>query len=317
MMFSFSFSKGDPATVFSDPYSIVLTEQMAEKYFQDEDPLGKILTVENQYDFKVTGVIESTPDNSTIGTEFYIPISFATIRANNENYLSTWYNCAFYTFAQLQKGADYREVNQKILKRIKQSHPESNLESFLFPFSRIHLHSISGRGGFISSLVIFSIIALAILAIAIINFVNLMTARSGKRIREVGLRKVVGARRSELIKQFYCESMLHALAACLLAGVLVELLLPTFESLLGTQLSMNFFSNPLVIPGLLAIALLTGILAGTYPALRLSGYEPVKAFRGTTMIKTRRSPFRRGLVVFQFVISISLIISTTVTSICP
>lgn len=310
-MFTIPFVKGDPNTALNDPFSIVISERIAEKYFGEDNPIGKMLKIQNEYDFTVTGVFENLPDNSTFGFDILCPVIFTRL-INRPNYIDTWYNCAFYTFVQLDKNVDYQNVNERILKRIKQSDPESNLESYIFPFKKIHLHWISGEGGLIESVRMFAIIAFLILGIAIINFVNMITARSGRRAKEVALRKVVGAERRELIFQFLFEAIVHVVIASVLAVVLAELLLPIFRSLMGDMLKMNLFTNPLIPIGLVSIAIVTGLLSGSYPALMLSAYHPVKSLTKVSTVATKRSWFRRALVVTQFVVSILLIISTIV-----
>jgi len=311
-MFTFPFIQGDPETALDDPYSLVISQEIAEKYFGDENPVGKVVTWENTYDFTITGVTENLPDNTTLGANIYFPMAFSRVSSQREDYIDTWSNCAFYNLVQLQKGANWEEVSLKIRDRIRQSDPETNLESFLFPYKRLHLHWISGEGGLIETVQMFSIIGLLILSIAIINFVNLMTARAGRRAREVGLRKVVGARRTELIKQFIGESLLHAFAACFVAIALVELLLPTFSEYMGDALRINYFVDWQIILGILSITLLTGLASGSYPAFFLASFQPVKSLKGGGIISVKRSWFRRILVVSQFVISIILIISTTI-----
>ena len=309
-MFTFPLIKGDPLTALDDPYSIIISEKTAEKYFGDEDPIGKTLIFQNQHDFTVTGVAKNIPDNSTIYFDFLAPIACAN-EVISDGYTDTWYNCAFYTMAQLREGADYQAVSEKIRGRIKQSFGESNLESFLFPFSKLRLYSFSGKGGYIETVRMFLIIAILILVIAIINFVNLMTARSGRRAKEVGMRKVVGAFRGELIKQFFGEAILHAIIAAVIAIALVELLLPAFRTLMHDSVPFNF--TEITIPlGILFIAILTGLLAGSYPALLLSSYRPVRVLKTSAGSESRRSWFRRILVVSQFAISILLIICTTI-----
>jgi putative ABC transport system permease protein len=309
-MFTFSLVKGDSQSALSQPYSLVITEKTAEKYFGDEDPVGKTLRVDNKCDFTVTGVAENLPSNSTLGFDFLAPISNAYELGGNA--IDTWYNCSFYSMVQLSKGADYRAVSQKIKSRVKQSKEDSNLEPFLFPFSKIVLYSISGEGGYIETVKTFVLLALLILIIAIINFVNLMTARSGRRAKEVGVRKVVGATRGELARQFFGESIIYAIVAGIIAVLLVELFLPPFASLMGQSLSLDLFSAVTVSLVVISTAILTGILSGSYPALLLSSFTPARVLKGSDGSEKRRSWFRRILVVCQFAVSIVLIVSTAV-----
>jgi putative ABC transport system permease protein len=310
-MFTFPLVKGDPRTALSDLHSIIITQKTARKYFGDEDPMGKILRIDNECDVTVTGVAQDMPTNSILWFDFLLPIGLADVLTRMDR-TDTWYNCCFYTMVQLDKQADYRTVIEKIKNRIKQSKEDSNLEPYLFPFSKLHLHWISGEGGYIDTVKRFILIALLILGIAIINFVNLMTARSGKRAREVGLRKVVGASRRELIRQFFGESILHAMIAGIIGMLLVELFLTPFGRLMGESFSLDLFQDVTVIMGVIAIAIVTGILAGSYPALLLSGFMPVKTLKGAEGGEGKRLWPRRILVVCQFAVSLVLIISTLV-----
>jgi len=311
VMMSLPAVAGDTRTALSEPYSIVLTREMAEKYFGTEDPMGKTLIVDNKYNLTVTAVLENVPSNSSIRFNILVPMSFDGVLFF-ENYIQTWFNCSFYTLAQLHEDADYHDVSDKIAGRIKQALPESNLEPFLYPLKNLHLYSISGKGGHIENVRFFILIALVILLIACFNFMNLATARFSKRAKEVGLRKVIGAKKSEIIIQFLSESILFSLTALVLALVLVEIMLPVFNGLAGTSLTMNYYSDPTLVLSLLGIALVTGIVAGSYPALFLSSFMPVRVLKGTLVEGKKGSWFRKILVVSQFVLSIILIIGTLV-----
>ena len=310
-MFTFPLVKGDPRTALSDRHSVVITQKAARKYFGDEDAMGKILRIDNECDVAVTGIAQDLPKNSTFGFEFLMPIGLAEVMSRMPR-IDTWYNCSFYTIAQLRRDADYRKVSQKIRNRAKQSKQDSNLEPYLFPFSKLHLYWISGEGGYIDTVKRFTVVALLILGIAIINFVNLMTARSGKRAREVGLRKAVGAGRGELIGQFFGESMMHAAIAGIIGMLLVELLLAAFGRLMGESLSLSLFNDLTVVLTAMCIIVVTGVLAGSYPALLLSGFKPVRTLKGSGGGEGKRSWPRRILVVCQFVVSLVLILSTMV-----
>lgn len=309
-MFSFPLLKGNPHTALIEPYSLVITERIAAKYFQDEDPLGKTLILDNQYAFTVTGVAKNVPANSTIQFDLLAPLEI--FRDMQPDYLDTWYNCSFYTYAQLQPGADYLDVSGKIKGRVKASREESNLEPFLFPLTKIHLYSIMGDGGLIKMVYLFAVIALMILLAACINFMNLSTACAGTRAKEVGMRKVIGARRAEIARQFLSESLLLSGLSLVLAIILVEVFLPLFRALTGQPIRLEYFNNPAVLLGLPTIVLLTGLVAGSYPALFLSSFKPVRIFKGIVRVGSTKSWLRRGLVVAQFTFSIVLIIWTSV-----
>ncbi len=310
-MFTFPLVEGDLRTALSDLHSVIITQKTARKYFGDEDPMGKILRIDNECDVTVTGVAQDIPTNSTLQFEFLMPVGLAEVLSRMPR-IDTWYNCSFFTMAQLQKDADYGKVSEKIKSRAKQSKEDSNLEPYLFPLSKLHLYWISGEGGYIDTVKRFILIGLLILGIAIINFVNLMTARSGKRAREVGLRKVVGASRRELIRQFFGEAILHAVIAGFIGMFLVELLLAPFGRLMGESLSLNLFNDITVIMGIISIAIVSGVLAGCYPALLLSGFKPVKTLKGSEGNEGKHSWPRRILVMCQFAVSLVLIISTLV-----
>jgi len=312
-MFSFRFLSGDSATAFSDKYSIVLTESIARKFFGEEDALGKIMRMDYQHDLRVSGVVEDVPRNSTIRFEALVPFEFVGSLPGNENWLSTWYNYSFFTLAQLQPGVDHEALSQKIGGLPAQVDPESTLEPFLFPYRDLNLYSVSGSGGFITTLYSFSFIAGLVLLIACINFMNLATARAGGRAKEVGVRKVVGASHAELVTQFYVESLLQAFLALFLALVLAEQFLPRFQALVHwTELDLDFFGDPLLALGALVITLITGLVSGSYPALVLSSFKPINVLRGSLRIGVRGSTFRRVLVVLQFAAAVVLIVHTSI-----
>jgi putative ABC transport system permease protein len=310
-MFTFPLVKGDSLTPLSDPNSIVVSEEIAEKYFGGDNPIGQTIVLDSRYQFRVTAVMKTPPPNSTFQPRILVPFSFIAERYGKE-YIETWYNCSFYTFAQLREGTNYRAVNDKLLPRIRQSDATTNLEPFLYPFARVHLYSFDRPGGLIGTMMLFSVIAGIILVIASINFVNLMTARSGQRAREVGMRKVVGASRSNLVKQFYLESFFYVVTAGLVAVVLVELLLPFVRSLTGDPVSFDLIGQPILLLGTIAVIVATGILSGLYPALLLSRVLPVKVLKGSSLGRNRRSTLRRGLVIVQFTASMILIVSAMV-----
>jgi putative ABC transport system permease protein len=310
-MFTFPLIEGDPLTALSEPRSMVVSEDIARKYFGADEAVGKTLTmtINAPYDFVVTGVMKKLPSNSTLEPQILIPLSFAGELEGRE-WIGTWTNLQFYTYAQLQEGVDYTEVNKKIAGRIKQSVPGCSDVPYLIPFSGIHLVLPSGSGNPMGQVILFSIVAGIILVIASINFVNLMTARACKRTKEIGMRKVSGASRSDLVKQFYFESLLHAAMAGVLAFALVELLLPVVRSLTGSPITLDFVHNPIIPLGWIAIIILTGILAGTYPALLLSAFRPANILKGAQAVGSKRSILRQALVVIQFAASMILILVT-------
>jgi ABC-type antimicrobial peptide transport system permease subunit len=308
-MFTFPLIKGDARSVLTNPHSIVLTEETKKKYFGDNEAIGKIINFQNEYNLMVTGIIENVPGNSSLDFDFIIPFAFI---GNLGADLQSWGWNNYFTYVQLQKGAPYQHVSKKISGRIKQAEPDASSNLFLHPFKRIHLYSLSGRGGNIRYVYIFTLVALFVLFIACINFMNLSTARSVKRGKEVSLRKVVGANRKQLVAQFFGESILFSIIALFLAVLMVELCLPVFNHFSGKNVTVILHGNPLILTGLLGITLFTGMVSGSYPALLLSSFKPVRVLKGTLKLGKGSSFFRKALVVAQFVFSIILIISTAV-----
>jgi len=315
-MFTFPFIQGDPKTALQDRYSVVITETMAQKYFGTEDPINKVIKIYGT-DFKVTGIIENILQNSHIRFDFIFPI------VNMDDWwgdpLDSWTrDFRFFTYIQLEKGFSWLEVNGKITNTAQQHHPGSRTtKTYLQPFKDIYLHShfrldYSNLGN-LAYLYIFSLSALCILLIACINFMNLSTARSANRAKEIGIRKVIGARKNEIISQFYGESIIISFIALLLAVILTFLFLPVFNSLSGKHLTFYFWNDFKIIISLIGLTLVTGIISGSYPSLYLSSFIPVKALKNAGHAKTsNRSLLRKILVVVQFAIAISLIVVTII-----
>jgi predicted permease len=308
-MFSFSIVKGDTESAFIDPYSIILTEEMAEKYFGKEDPIGKILTADSQYQMTVTGVVANVPDNSFLQFDFLVPYSYLEATGYD---VTNWNSHDCQIYVMLHRNIDYRQVEEKIYGMIKRHAPDDESYLRLQPLGRTRLYTLGGELGTIKYVYIFSLIALFILVIACINFMNLATARSAKRAREVGLRKVVGARRSQIIRQFFGESILLTVIALGVSILIVEALLPVFNGLSGKDLKFGLSGNMPILASLLGIAVFTGVLSGSYPALFLSSFLPGKVLKSSYRSAGSRPALRKALVVFQFSLSIFLIISTTV-----
>jgi putative ABC transport system permease protein len=318
-MFTFPFIQGDVQTALSNPDSFVLTEEMAAKYFGTENPLGKTLNINNEYDFTVTGVIKNIPHNSHLQFDFLA--SFVRIEDFERAWavLDNWTLSGFATYVQLDKNASRVELTDKIANYLQKHVQESKDIIYLQSLKDVHLFSshiqfgMEGQGD-IRYVYIFSIVAFFILVIASINFMNLATARSSNRVKEVGLRKVVGAKRAQLIRQFFCESVVMAFCSLILAVVLVELFLPVFINLSGKQLSLDFTSHINILSAIVLLTLITGFLSGSYPALFLSSLRPVKILKGISKTEGQGYLFRRILVVSQFSLSILLIICTVVVS---
>ncbi len=308
-VFSFDFVKGSPKTALK-PFTAVLTESAVKKYFGDVDPMNKMIRLDNKISFTVNGIVKDPPENSSFDKEVFLPFE----HLGDLGYTLNRYGWnSYYIYVQLPPETDYRVVSGKIKDYFKvvRDDATSQVELFLYPLKNERLYSYNNKPELIVGVWALSIIALFILLIACINFMNLSTARASKRSREIGLRKVVGAGRGQLIFQFLSESVLMAMLAMVVALLLVNLLMPLFNKLTDVELSLDVFDvkTLLLIPG---IALLTGIVAGSYPALYLSSLKPLKSIRKSTGTFNGNPWFRRSLVVFQFVLSIGLIISTLV-----
>lgn len=311
-MFDFPFIAGDPDAPLTELRSLVLTENAAKKYFRDENPIGKTITINNRTDYTVTGIIANVPANSHLQFDFVRP--FELFREMGRD-LDNWGDVSFYTYVQLQKNSSLQSVNNKLEEMIKREDPGHNMY-YLQSLTQIHLHSNFNFDfavhGDIIYVYIFTAAALFILLIACINFMNLATAKSGIRIKEVGMRKVVGATKFDIIKQFYSESILFTLIALVIAIQLISLLLPLFNDLSGKESTFDLLKNVQLILGLLSITVFTGILSASYPAIYLSAFHPIQIIRGTLKPSSRGSRFRKILVVTQFSLTIVLIIGTIV-----
>ncbi|UCE41827.1 MAG: ABC transporter permease [Candidatus Aminicenantes bacterium] len=308
-IFSFPFVRGNAKTALNSPLSIVISEEMAEKLFGHEDSLGKNVKLNHDLDLTVTGVIKNIPENSYFDLDFLAPFEIFEKRDRDP---TNWGRFQLYTYILLQDNTSFKQFETKIAGFLQEHDVRQGPQLELEPLTRIHLYAADG-GGDIRYIYIFSIIAVFILAIACINFMNLTTARTSTRAIEIGMRKVTGARRKDLVKQFFGESVLLSLIALVFAVTLVFLLLPTLNNLTNKHLSLNPHGNWNIILGFAGIVLFAGFLAGSYPALFLSALKPVNILRGA-LIPTRggakRAVFRRILVVCQFAISVFLIIST-------
>jgi len=311
-MFTFPFVKGDSRTALDDPFSLVISEEIAEKYFGEEDPIGKAFSINNRYDMKVTGVMKNVPNNSYLHFDMVIPYALLEkVGAVNDSMGSN----SIASFVQLQKGASLQQVNDKIRGFIKKHVPDSVTELELALYSRIHLHQYFGYGrdmGQIKYVYIFSLIAFFVLLIACINFMNLTTARSIKRAKEVGIRKVVGAQKNQLIRQFLGESLLLSVLSALMAILIVTMTLPLFNRIAVKDMLLNSIINPSLILGIIAIALAVGLLAGIYPAFVLSSFQPIHSLKSRTGYSFPGALLRKGLVIFQFALSIGIIFATLI-----
>ncbi|MCL4707458.1 ABC transporter permease [bacterium] len=319
-VFSFTFLHGDPGTALAEPNTMVVTAATAQKYFGDENPRGKILTVE-QRDFKITGVLKNVPHSSHFDFDFLANINGINNIMGPWVLQRGWFWPPMYTYVMVSSSAAAPAIESR-LPEFSRQHLHANLALrqtlHLQPLLDIHLHSdLEGEIAPTSNIAyvyIFSAIAVFILLIACINFMNLATARSANRAREVGLRKVVGAQKPQLMRQFLGESFFYAVLALLLALTLVELFLPVFNTLVGKQVEIRYADNWIVAAGLLALTLLVGMMAGSYPAFFLASFRPLQVLQGKILTGDKRPPLRIRaiLVVTQFIISIGLIAVTMI-----
>ena len=320
-IFSFPLAQGSPETALSEPGSVVVTESTARKYFGDEDPIGKtLLFPENGLTMQVTGVARDVPANSHF--HFNMLGSFATLEnfMGKEAMMTAWDSNSMGTYLLLSEDHDPDALEAQFPDFFDRHLPASSGNTktsesnflHLWPVTDIHLHSHLDSemedNGNITYVYLYTIIALFILAIACINFVNLSTARAGRRAKEVGVRKVMGAVRGSLIRQFLSESVLIAVFSLVVALLLVEIALPFFNDFVGQSLSVNIFENAFVLVLLVAIVVVVGVVAGSYPAFFLSSFLPAKILKSGSIPRGQHAVLRSGLVVLQFAISIVLII---------
>ena len=314
-MFSWKFITGSPSTALPDAYSIVLTRSAAKALFGNDDPVNKVIKVDNEYDAKVTAIVADVPGNSTLQFDFINAFNY-----NNDflkRAMNNWQNSSWNVFVQVNPGANMKMLENKI-NEIKYQHDEGDKRIstyFAFPMNKWRLQSEFkdgiNTGGMIEYVRLFSIIAIIILLIACVNFMNLSTARSEKRAREVGVRKTLGSGKRQLIFQFFSESIILASLAFVLSILAVYILLPFFNDLVDKDLSLNIV-QPLFWVAAIILILFTGIVAGSYPALYLSSFNPVKVLKGTFLSGKKSALPRHILVVGQFAISILLISATII-----
>jgi len=308
-MFTFPFITGNPQTALRDINSIVISERTALKYFGNEDPIGKTIRLENQTDLAVVGIMENVPTNSHMQFDL---LARPEVFVGKERMQSWSMDCPSYVL--LSEGANFKEVVSKISDSIDRYDKREIYDCTvgLQPLDKIHLYSFSGTDP-ILYVYIFIAVAILVLLIASINFMNLSTARSALRTKEIGIRKVIGAKRSDVIKQFFSESVILSFIALAAAVLLVLLLLPPFNTITEKQLEFDiFFCDVNIGLGILLIALVTGVLSGIYPALFLSSFQAASILKSRIVKGGRGNSFRRSLIIFQFSAAVCLIISTAV-----
>ena len=317
-MFTFKMLKGSQKGL-KDPYSILISESVATALFGDTDPINKIVKVDNKTNVKVTGVYEDLPHNTTLNeVTFVLPWEMYLATENwVKNSQDQWNNNSFQTFAELNPNADFDKVSAKI-RLVKFNHDKQDAAKpmvFLHPMSKWHLYSEfkDGKiaGGRIQFVWLFGIIGVFVLLLACINFMNLSTARSEKRAKEVGVRKAIGSVRSQLITQFLSESLLIVVFAFVLTLVLVTLTLPWFNALSDKKMSI-LWANPYFWILSISFSLITGLVSGSYPAFYLSSFDPIRVLKGTFRVGRFAAVPRKVLVVIQFTVSVTLIIGTII-----
>jgi len=328
-VFTLPLLRGDSGSALTNAYSVVITEGMAAKYFGNEDPMGKVIKIgnikhsnlHNEPNFTVTGIFKKMPPNSHF--TFDMLLSFETIYVGNEEQRGRWTkDIDNYTYLLLAPNTDYRKLERKLPALVKRylkrglQDVGASFDLFLQPLTRIHLYSKLPNEitnpGFIEGVVAFIAIAVLILIIACINFMNLSTACSAGRAREIGIRKSLGADRRALVAQFMGESLVFSMISLFLALGLVELFAPLFRSYFPWEVRFENVYSLATMAGLLSLAVVVGVIAGSYPALFMSAFQPLRSLKGTYGSGAGKSRFRSVLVVFQFSVSISLIVATVV-----
>ena len=311
-IFNIKMLSGNPETALSTPFSIIITKKAAEKYFGEEDPIGKSLKYNNQYDFTITGILENVPGNTHFTFDFLA--SFLSYDAMfGLSHMSEWSSNSYYTYIKVKEGVA-TNILDRILNEIHNKYKEDSKESFKFQaLTDIHLHSSInfeiGANFDVKLLYIFSTIAFFVLLIACFNYMNLATARSFTRAKEIAIRKITGGSRKQLIQQFIGESFLMVFIATNIAMVIVERFLPVFNNLIDRQLHINYLEINIILP-IIILMVLTSIIASSYPAIFLSSLKPVSILKSDLKSGVKKtSSLRNILVVFQFVLIISFLVS--------
>jgi putative ABC transport system permease protein len=314
-IFSFNFKEGDPESALKDPNSMIMTEKMRQKYFGDDKGLGESITLSllgQKRTLKVTGILKNIPHNSHIQREIFTPIDFIkTYGIDWDN----WHSRTVYNYIQTQGSVNLQQLERKILECKQRNYHEENVSYSLLPLTKIHLHSQNigffTSTGDIKYVYIFSVIAGLILLVASMNYMNLSNALSLKRARTIGIQKVVGAQRNHLMGQYFGETFILTALALACALILVQLLLPVLNQVSGKELATNYFSLEFWI-ALLVIVLLTSFISGLYPAVFISGFQPMKVLKGKLGTTSSGLNLKKGLIIFQFASSILIMICTII-----
>jgi putative ABC transport system permease protein len=310
-IFSFPFVQGDPVDALADPHAIVIRDTMAQKYFGSENPIGKVLNLSGRADLTVSGVVH-IPEESDFQFDFFFTFqSYPLFNVDLAPLEENWNGKNYQVYLLLYEGSSAALLEKKIAGYLKPFRPTQTEVLRLQKLSRIHLYNPDGSDGAMRYVRIFSLIAVLILLIACVNFMNLATARYEGRTKEVSLRKTFGGKRRQIIWQFFCESFLHSGLAMAAALLLVEAALPVFNQITSRRLTLDLSHADLVI-GLMALVLLAGFISGLYPAFFLSSFSPAKIFKSSAHPRAQGVMFRKTLVVFQFALSTVLIVGTII-----
>jgi len=311
-MFSFPIIKGDSKTALREPYTVMITREMVKKYFGEEEPVNKIININNEQDYRIVGILENVPDNSHLKFDFLA--SFSTLLGTwGQNQLTSWQNSSVWTYLQLAKNSNPQKFNSQLKKYNTVGYGGHPASFDLQPLNDIHLgkkiaFDSPGKGD-LRYIYLYSAITLFILVIACFNYMNLSIARSFTRNKEIGIRKVIGAKRKSIIFQFLGESLVFSFSALVLALILVRLALPIFNFLTERNIKFDLFTDIIFIFCLIGLGIFVALISGIYPAMFLSSFKPVIVLKGhTESISKNTSSVRNGLIVVQFAISICLII---------
>jgi putative ABC transport system permease protein len=320
-MFTLPFVRGNAGNAFTQLRSVVLTEKTAQRFFGDDsNVVGKTIRMDNKQDYVVTGVLKDIPENSTLQAEWFVPYAALSqdvnMQAGNDQQDHIWNSYGPFTYVELEPNANVNSINAKLYNFIHQKDATQKKTAFLYPIIRLHLYDQFTNGkengsGRISQVRLLSVIAWVILLIACINFMNLATARSEKRAKEIGVRKVLGSGRRRLVLQFIIESMIMSGMATVIAVGIIVLVLPAFNTVVQKDLVIGL-ADPAHLLALIMITLICGFLAGSYPSLYLSSFDPVKVLKGLQIKSGSATIVRKALVVLQFSVSVVFIISTII-----
>ena len=303
-MFNFPFISGDRENALTDPNCIIISQKISKKYFKEEDALGQSLTFSDK-EYIVKGVIENIPENSSINYDIFIPIG----RYIRGEAINNWGSHFLTSYIEIIEGSDFKSVEKNMSDLFQENLPNEKIAVKLQRIDKLRLYSISGEPDGMKQLWFFSIIAIFIILIACINYMNLSTARASKRAKEVGIRKLVGVNQRKLIRQFLSESFLYSLLAIIIAFILVELTRPAFNNITNKSLIIDYFSLELL-AGVIIMLIITTLISGSYPAFVLASFKPITVLKGRFDRSTKGYFLRRTLVIIQFSITIILMIST-------